>query len=56
MPSFNLQSTVDSKNLIDYSLFTVIDSDAVNTLIPLSELEASDKLINAKIRSIKWYI
>jgi len=54
MPSFNLQSTVDSKNLIDYSLFTVIDSAAVNTSIFLSELEASDKLINAKLRSIKW--
>jgi len=54
MPSFNLQSTVDSKNLIDYSLFTVIDSDAVNTPILLSELEASDKLINAKLRNIKW--
>lgn len=54
MPSFNLQSTVDNKNLIDYSLFTVIDSAAVNTPILLSELEASDKLINAKIRNTKW--
>lgn len=54
MPNFNLQSTVDNKNLIDYSLFTVIDSDAVNTPIFLSELEASDKLINAKIRNTKW--
>jgi hypothetical protein len=54
MPSFNLQSTVDSKNLIDYSLFTVIDSVAVNTPKLLSELEASDNLINTKIRNIKW--
>lgn len=54
MPSFNLQSTVDSKNLIDYGFFTVIDSTATSTMINLSELEASDKLINLKIRTAKW--
>ena len=54
MPSFNLQSTIDSENLIDYSLFTILDSDAVNTPKLLSELEASDKLINFKIRNTKW--
>ena len=54
MPSFSLQSTVDSKNLIDYGLFTVIDSTAVKTLINLSEHEASDNLINFKIRSTRW--
>ena len=54
MPSFNLQSTVDSKNLIDYGLFTVLDSTATTTQIPLAQLEASDKLINLKIRTAKW--
>ena len=48
MPSFNLKSVIDSSNLIDYGLFTVIDSSAVNTLIDLKDLEASDKLINIK--------
>jgi hypothetical protein len=54
MPSFNLQSTIDNKNLIDYGLFTVLDSTATTTQIPLAELEASDKLINLKIRTTKW--
>lgn len=54
MPNFSLQTTVDNKNLIDYGLFTVIDSTAVNTLINLSEHEASDKLINLKLRHTKW--
>jgi hypothetical protein len=54
MPSFNLKSVIDSSNLIDYGLFTVIDSSAVNTLIDLKDLEASDKLINIKIRNTKW--
>jgi len=54
MPSFKLKAVVDSSNLIDYGLFTVIDSSAVNTLIDLKTLEASDKLINIKIRNTKW--
>jgi hypothetical protein len=54
MPSFNLQSTVDSKNLIDFGLFTVLDSTATTTQIPLAQLEASDELINLKIRTAKW--
>ena len=54
MVKFNLQSTVDNKNLIDYSLFTVIDSDAVNVPIPLNQLEANEKLINLKLRTTGW--
>lgn len=54
MSTIYLQSTIDNKNLIDYGLFTIIDSVAVNTLINLSELEASDKLINLKIRNTRW--
>jgi len=54
MPNFDLQSTVNNKNLIDYGLFTVLNSTAVNTLINLTELEASDKLINIKLRNTRW--
>ena len=54
MPVSNLQSTVDSKNLIDYGLFTVMDSVANSTLVNLSDLEASDKIINLKLRLIGW--
>tara|TARA_B110001454_G_C12706886_1_gene428985 strand:- start:1292 stop:1999 length:708 start_codon:yes stop_codon:yes gene_type:complete len=54
MDTLYLQSTVDNKNLIDFGLFTVIDSTAVNTLINLSEHEASDKLINLKLKHTKW--
>ena len=54
MPSFNLQSTIDNKNLIDYSLFSIIDDTATSTLVNLSELEASTKLINFKLRTIGW--
>jgi hypothetical protein len=54
MQSFNLQSTVNNKNLIDYSLFKVLDSVATSTQIPLSQLEASDKLINLKLRTTEW--
>ena len=49
MPSFKLKAVVDSSNLIDYGLFTVIDSSAVNTLIDLKTLEASEKLININL-------
>lgn len=54
MVKFNLQSTVDNRNLIDYSLFTIIDSDAVNVPIPMFQLEASEKLINLKLRTTGW--
>jgi len=54
MPVTNLQSIVDEKNLIDYSLFTDMDKASTNTLINLSDLEASDKLINFKLRLISW--
>jgi len=54
MPIFKLQATVDSTNLIDYGLFTVMDKTTVDTLINLNELEASDKLLNLKVRTILW--
>jgi hypothetical protein len=54
MDPIYLQSTVDHKNLIDYGLFTVIDSVAINTLVNLTELEASDKMINIKLRNTRW--
>lgn len=54
MLNFNLTPVVDNTNLIDYDLFTVLDSTGTNTLINLSELEASDKLINFKLRKTKW--
>ena len=50
----NLQSTVDTKNLIDYSLFTNMDDSSTNTLVNLSDLEASDKIINFKLKLINW--
>jgi len=54
MPVTNLQSTIDAKNLIDYSLFTNMDATTTNTLVNLSDLEASDKIINFKLRLINW--
>ena len=33
MPNFSLQTTVDNKNLIDYGLFTVIDSNPIDFVL-----------------------
>jgi|11_taG_2_1085331.scaffolds.fasta_scaffold02585_3 hypothetical protein len=54
MSDFKLSNNINSRNLIDYTLFTVLDSTIVNTSKPLSELEASPSLINLKIRNLGW--
>jgi len=54
MVDFILPNSISSRNLIDYTLFQTLDASAVNDQKPLSELEASSKLINLKIRSTGW--
>ena len=54
MPTFNMTSEVNSKTLIDYGLFSVIDSIAARDPLPVSDLEASAKIINLKLRNIGW--
>ena len=54
MATFNMTSEVNSKTLIDYGLFSVIDSIAARDLLPVSDLEASAKIINLKLRNIGW--
>lgn len=54
MPSFNFGNIVNEKTLIDFSLFSVIDSDRTDNEIILKNLEASDEVMNHIIRSMGW--
>jgi hypothetical protein len=54
MPTFTLPNVVTAGDLIAYDLFPVLDRDAVDTLVPIKYLEASDKIINFLLRNIKW--
>jgi hypothetical protein len=54
MVDFILPNNISSRNLIDYTLFQTLDASAVNDQKPMSELEASSKLINLKIRTTGW--
>lgn len=54
MPVFTLPNIITEDDLIDYELFPVSDQQAVDDLIKIRDLEASDKLINFMIRQIKW--
>ena len=51
---FKLNNEINTTTLIDYGLFSIIDNDAVRIQQQLSDLEASDKLINLKLRTIGW--
>lgn len=49
-----LPNVVTEKDLIEFDLFTVKDSDAVNVLVPLNELEASERALNFSLRQTPW--
>ena len=51
MPTFVLSNTITEDTLVDYTIFTVKNSDRVNNLQPIKNLEASDELINFIIRT-----
>lgn len=54
MPTFTLPNVVTAGDLIAYDLFPVLDRDAVDTIVPIKYLEASNKIINFLLRNIKW--
>ena len=54
MPTFNFPNSISEKNLIDFSLFSIINDTTANTEIPVKNLEASDNVINYIIRTMGW--
>ena len=55
MPVLTLPNKITEKDLIDFELFPVLDTESASNLIVLKDLEASDKLINFMLRNIKWH-
>lgn len=51
MPKISLPNTITKDMLIDYTVFSVTNSDYVNTLKPIKDLEASEEAINFIIRT-----
>ena len=54
MPSFNFPNVINEKTLIDFSLFSVIDNDALTNEIILKNLEASENVMNHILRTMGW--
>ena len=54
MPTFNFPNFISEKNLIDFSLFSIINDTTVNTEIPVKNLEASDNVMNYIVRTMGW--
>lgn len=54
MTIFSLSNTLTEKDLIEFDLFTVKNSTLVNTSVSLTDLEASDDLINFVLRRLSW--
>ena len=54
MPSFNFPNFINEKNLIDFSLFSVIDNDTLTNEIILKNLEASENVMNYILRTMGW--
>lgn len=54
MPTFNFPNVINEKNLIDFSLFSIINDTTANTEISVKNLEASDNIINYIIRTMGW--
>lgn len=55
MPTFNFPNIINEKNLIDFSLFSVINNSSVNDEILVKNLEASDNVMNYIIRTMGWH-
>jgi hypothetical protein len=54
MPTFNFPNIINEKNLIDFSLFSVISNTTANDEILVKNLEASDNVMNYIIRTMGW--
>ena len=54
MPSFNFPNVINEKTLIDFSLFSVIDNNALTNEIILKNLEASENVMNYILRTMGW--
>lgn len=51
---FSLTPELTESDLIEFDVFTVYDESAVNTLIPLGNLEASTEIINLALQTRGW--
>lgn len=51
MPVIVLPNTITDDMLVDYTIFNVANSDYVNNLQPIKNLEASEELINFVLRT-----
>lgn len=54
MATFNLPNKITDKDLVEFDLFTVKDTNTVNDKKLLKNLEASSNLINTILREKKW--
>ena len=54
MPTFNFPNIINEKNLIDFSLFTILDRNIARDEILVKDLEASDSVMNYIIRTMGW--
>ena len=54
MTTFSLANTLTEKSLIEFDLFTTKNTNTVNDLITIKDLEASSDLINFVLRKIGW--
>ena len=46
MPTFNFPNIINEKNLIDFSLFTILDRNIARDEILVKDLEARDSVMN----------
>lgn len=54
MAKITLPNNITESELVEFDMYTVKDEDAVTTLKPLGELEASEGILNCVIRNIMW--
>lgn len=54
MPTFNFGNVVNEKTLIDFSLFSIIDTSTARDEASVKDLEASDNIMNYIIRTMGW--
>ena len=54
MADITLPNKLTDKDLVEFELFTVKNSEYVNTQIPLKNLEASDDVLNFMLRQTQW--
>lgn len=54
MSRFSLTPEITADDLIEFDIFTNLDKSLTDTQIPLSQIEASDAVINLALRTIEW--